>query len=132
MTYAKLEALKADQDLQDQARMEDTYHRIQDIIDRISVLGVGQPLVWVYVWDVAQQLWTDIMEGQEEEYCTAMDLDEVWELFWLQADVNGFTLEYGTEDLYEAVREWMIDSEIIDEAVDEDEDDMVESEKEEV
>jgi hypothetical protein len=132
MTYAKLEALKADQDLQDQARMEDTYHRIQDIIDRISVLGVGQPLVWVYVWDVVQQLWTDIMEGQEEEYCTAMDLDEVWELFWLQADVNGFTLEYGTEDLYEAVREWMIDSEIIDEAVDEDEDDMIESDKEEV
>jgi hypothetical protein len=132
MTYAKLEVLKADQDLQDQCRMEDTYHRIQDIIDRISVLGVGQPLVWVYVWDVVQQLWTDIMEGQEEEYCTAMDLDEVWELFWLQADINGFSLEYGTEDLYEAVREWMIDSEIIDEAVDEDEDDMIESEKEEV
>jgi hypothetical protein len=132
MTYAKLEALKADQDLQDQARMEDTYHRIQDIIDRISVLGVGQPLVWVYVWDVVQQLWTDIMEGQEEEYCTAMDLDEVWELFWLQADQNGFTLEYGTEDLYEAVRDWMIDQTIIDEAVDEDEDDMIESDKEEV
>jgi hypothetical protein len=132
MTYATLEALKADQDLQDQCRMEDTYHRIQDIIDRISVLGVGQPLVWVYVWDVVQQLWTDIMEGQEEEYCTAMDLDEVWELFWLQADVNGFSLEYGTEDLYEAVRDWMIDQTIIDEAVDEDEDDMIESEKEEV
>ncbi|CAB4185377.1 hypothetical protein UFOVP1119_40 [uncultured Caudovirales phage] len=132
MTYATLEALKADQDLQDQTRMQDTYRDIEDIIDKISVLPVGQPLVWVYVWDVVRQLWTDIMEGQEEEYCTAMDLDEVWELFWLQADVNGFTLEYGTEDLYEAVREWMIDSEIIDEAVDEDEDDMIESEKEEV
>jgi hypothetical protein len=132
MTYATLEALKADQDLHDQARMEDVYERIEDIIDRIGVLPVGQPLVWVYVWDVVRTLWTDIMEGGEEEYCTAMDLDEVWELFWLQADVNGFSLEYGTEDLYEAVREWMIDSEIIDEAVDEDEDDMIESEKEEV
>lgn len=132
MTYATLEALKADQDLQDQTRMQDTYRDIEDIIDKIGSLRVGQPLVWVYVWDVVRQLWTDIMEGQEEEYCTAMDLDEVWELFWLQADVNGFSLEYGTEDLYEAVREWMIDSEIIDEAVDEDEDDMIESEKEEV
>ena len=132
MTYATLEALKSDQDLQDQTRMQDTYRDIEDIIDKIGSLPVGQPLVWVYVWDVVRQLWTDIMEGQEEEYCTAMDLDEVWELFWLQADVNGFTLEYGTEDLYEAVRDWMIDSEIIDEAVDEDEDDMVESEKEEV
>ena len=132
MTYATLEALKADQDLQDQTRMQDTYRDIEDIIDKIGELRVGQPLVWVYVWDVVRQLWTDIMEGQEEEYCTAMDLDEVWELFWLQADVNGFSLEYGTEDLYEAIRDWMIDSEIIDEAVDEDEDDMIESEKEEV
>ena len=132
MTYATLETLKANQDLQDQTRMQDTYRDITEIIDKISVLRVGQPLVWVYVWDVIQQLWTDIMEGQEEEYCTAMDLDEVWELFWLQADQNGFTLEYGTEDLYEAVRDWMIDQTIIDEAVDEDEDDMVESEKEEV
>lgn len=132
MTYATLEALKADQDLQDQTRMQDTYRDIEDIIDKIGSLRVGQPLVWVYVWDVVRQLWTDIMEGQEEEYCTAMDLDEVWELFWLQADVNGFSLEYGTEDLYEAIRDWMIDSEIIDEAVDEDEDDMIESEKEEV
>jgi hypothetical protein len=119
-------------DLQEKTRMEDTYRDITEIIDKISVLPIGQPLVWVYVWDVIQQLWTDIMEGQEEEYCTAMDLDEVWELFWTQADQNGFTLEYGTEDLYEAVRDWMIDQTIIDEAVDEDEDDMIESEKEEV
>lgn len=119
-------------DLQEKTRMQDTYRDITEIIDKISVLPIGQPLVWVYVWDVIQQLWTDIMEGQEEEYCTAMDLDEVWELFWTQADKNGFTLEYGTEDLYEHIRDWMIDETIIDEAVDEDEDDMIESEKEEV
>jgi hypothetical protein len=132
MIIESLDVLKAEQDIQDRTRMQDTYRDITEIIDKISVLRIGQPLVWVYVWDVIQQLWTDIMEGQEEEYCTAMDLDEVWELFWLQADQNGFTLEYGTEDLYEAVRDWMIDQTIIDEAVDEDEDDMIESDKEEV
>jgi hypothetical protein len=95
------------------------YRDIEDIIDKISKLPVGQPLVWVYVWDVARQLWTDIMEGQEEEYCTAMDEEEMWELFWTQADKNGFTLEYGTEDLSEAVRAWMIDQEVIMEAEEE-------------
>jgi hypothetical protein len=103
--------------------MQDVYRDIEDIIDKISKLPVGQPLVWVYVWDVARQLWTDIMEGQEEEYCTAMDEEEMWELFWTQADKNGFTLEYGTEDLYEAVRDWMIDQEVIMEAEEEEDED---------
>ena len=110
-------------DLQEKTRMQDVYRDIEDIIDKISKLPVGQPLVWVYVWDVARQLWTDIMEGQEEEYCTAMDEEEMWELFWTQADKNGFTLEYGTEDLYEAVRDWMIDQEVIMEAEEEEDED---------
>jgi hypothetical protein len=55
-----------------------------------------------------------------------MDEEEMWELFYTQADKNGFTLEYGTEDLYEAVRDWMVDEGIIelydgDEDEDEDE-----------
>jgi hypothetical protein len=106
-------------DLQEKIRMQDVYQDIETIIDKISKLPVGQPLVWVYVWDVARQLWKDIMEGQEEEYCTAMSEEEMWELFWTQADKNGFTLEYGTEDLYEAVRDWMIDQEVIMEAEEE-------------
>jgi hypothetical protein len=48
-----------------------------------------------------------------------MSEEEMWELFWTQADKNGFTLEYGTEDLYEAVRDWMIDQEVIMEAEEE-------------
>ena len=110
-------------DLQEKIRMQDVYQDIETIIDKISKLPVGQPLVWVYVWDVARQLWKDIMEGQEQEYCTAMDEEEMWELFWTQADKNGFTLEYGTEDLYEAVRDWMIDQEVIMEAEEEEDED---------
>jgi hypothetical protein len=111
-------------DLKDKTRMDDVYKDINLIIDKITVLPVGMPLVWVYVWDVALQLWRDIMEGGYPEYCTTKSEEEMWELFWTQADKNGFSLEYGTEDLYEAVRDWMIDQEIIEEyeeEVDEDE-----------
>ena len=52
-----------------------------------------------------------------------MDEEEMWELFFTQADKNGFSLEYGTEDLYEAVRDWMIDEEIIEEYLEEEEND---------
>lgn len=102
-------------DLQDEVRMKDVYKDITEIIEKISVLPVGQPLVWVWVWDVAVSLWTDIMEGGDPDYCTSKDEEEMWELFWTQADQNGFSLEYGTEDLYEAVRDWMIDQDIIEE-----------------
>ena len=110
-------------DLQEKTRMQDVYRDIEDIIEKISKLPVGMPLVWVYVWDVVRDLYRDIQEGREEEYCVTMDEEELWELFWTQADKNGFTLEYGTEDLYEAVRDWMVDQSVIEEHVeDEDED----------
>jgi hypothetical protein len=101
--------------------MLDVYNQIEDIIEKIGQMRVGQPLVWVYVWDVARDLYRDIQEGQDDEYCVTVDEEELWQLFWQQADKNGFTLEYGTEDLYEAVRGWMIDESII-ELVEEEED----------
>jgi hypothetical protein len=101
-------------DLQDKVRMLDVYRDIEDIIEKISNLRVGMPLVWVYVWDVVRDLYRDIQEGREEEYSVTVGEEELWQLFWTQADQNGFTLEYGTEDLYEAVRGWMIDEGIIE------------------
>jgi hypothetical protein len=48
-----------------------------------------------------------------------MDEEEMWKLFFTQADQNGFSLEYGTEDLYEAVRDWMTEQGIIEEYTEE-------------
>ena len=110
-------------DLQEKTRMEDTFKDINLIIDKIGELRVFPPLVWVWTWDVAITILKDIREGGEPEYNVTMDEEEMWELFYTQADSNGFTLEYGTEDLYEAVRDWMIDQGIIEEYDgDEDED----------
>ena len=110
-------------DLQDKTRMHDTFKDINLIIDKIGELGVFPPLVWVWTWDVAITILKDIREGGDPDYCVTMDEEEMWELFYTQADTNGFTLEYGTEDLYEAVRDWMTDQGIIEEYDgDEDED----------
>ncbi len=101
--------------------MLDVYNEIEDIIEKISKIPVGMPLIWVYAWDVARDLYRDFQEGQEDEYCVTMDESEVWELFWTQADKNGFTLEYGSEHLYESIRDWMIDQGIVEEYVEEEE-----------
>jgi hypothetical protein len=125
MIIESLDVLKAEQDLQDRTRMQDIYRDINLIIDKIGELQVFPSLVWVWTWDIARDLYRNIQAGSEEEYCVTMEEEEVWQLFWEQADKNGFTLEYGTEDLDEHIRDWMIDQSIIElvqEEEDEDED----------
>jgi hypothetical protein len=116
--------MSTEMDLQEKTRMQDTYIKIESIVDSIGELGVFPPLVWVWSWDVAKTMWTSYMEGEDEDYCTAMDLDEVWERFWVDAGKNGFTLEYGVEDLDDAIRDWLMEIgavELAEEEEDEDE-----------
>ena len=115
-------------DLQEKTRMEDVYKDIEDIIAKITVLPIGMPLIWVYAWDVARDLHRSIQEGQEEEYCVAEDIEDVWQMFWEDSDKNGFSLEYGAEALYDAIRDWMVDRNIIDEVPEEDEEEEDEDE----
>ena len=114
MIIESLDVLKAERDLQDKTRMQDIYRDINLIIDKIGELQVFPSLVWVWTWDIARDLYRNIQAGSEEEYCVTMEEEEVWQLFWDQADKNGFTLEYGTEDLDEHIRDWMIDESIIE------------------
>jgi len=109
-------------DLQEKTRMLDTYTKIEEILDKVGELDVFPSLVWVWAWDVTKTMWTSYMEGEDPDYCTAMDLDEVWELFWTQVDKNNFTLEYGPEDLDDAIRDWLMNIGAVEEAEDEDED----------
>jgi len=117
-------------DLQEQTRMLDVYKDVTDIIDKITDLPVFPSLVWVWTWDVTLNVLGDFEE--DPEYKVNHTQEEVWAMFWRDADKNDFSLEYGTENLYESVRDWMIDTEIVTEALDEDEEDVVELTMEEV
>lgn len=102
-------------DIQDKTRMQDTFKDINLIIDKIGELSVFPPLVWVWTWDTARTILTDIRTGGDPDYCVTMEEEELWEAFWRDADQNGFSLEYGTEDSYEAIRDWMTDIGAIEE-----------------
>lgn len=117
-------------DLQEQTRMLDVYKDVTDIVDKISNLPVFPSLVWVWTWDVALYTLSDFKE--DPEYKVNFTKEEVWAKFWQDADQNDFSLDFGVEDLQEAVRDWMIDKEIVTEALDENDEDVVESTTEEV
>jgi len=100
-------------DLQDKTRMQDVYRDISIIIDKITELPVFPSLVWVWTWDVLVSMYKDYLPEVDDEFVITMSLEDIWALFWEQADKNGFTLEYGTEDLTEHIRDWMIDQNIL-------------------
>lgn len=108
-------------DLQEQTRMEDVYKDINVIIDKIGKLPVFPPLVWVWTWDVTNSMLNNFRD--DEDYKVNMTDEEVWKLFWEQADSNGFTLEYGTETLDDHISDWLMDIDAIEyNEEDEDED----------
>ena len=57
-----------------------------------------------------------------------MSIEKFWELFYNNADQNGFSLDYGSDDMYEQIRDWMFDAGVVEDVeFDEDEDDVLES-----
>lgn len=70
-------------------------------------------LVWLWVWNVIDEFYND-----EELYLRYQNV--VWDK--LNEDTPSFTLEFGTEHLYEHVRDWMFDNSLmIDMASEDDE-----------
>jgi hypothetical protein len=102
-------------DLQDQARIDDNFNKLNSIIDQISDLDVFPSLVWVWCWDLVLDKYKNHQEGVDDQYVISpeWDLKKIFTLFWEEADQNGFTLQYGTEDLDEAIWDWMIDNDIL-------------------
>jgi hypothetical protein len=76
------------------------------ILDKLTNLNETHfpSLVWLFVWDIIDQFYQD-----EELYIRTQDI--VWET--LNANTPGFTLEYGTEQIYDDVRDWMFTNDLM-------------------
>jgi hypothetical protein len=76
--------------------------KLNQCLDILDTTDLGLSLVWLYTWSTIKNL----MEDEEWE-CTQTE-DQMWDnLCEAVASGNGFTLEYGSEDHYEGVLEWM-------------------------
>jgi len=102
-------------DLQEETRMWDTYNDLQEIVVRVESLTVFPSLVWVWCWDIIVDKFKNYAKDVDDEYVikSGLELHDIFKMFWEDADKNGFTLEYGTEDLDEAIWDWMIDRDIL-------------------
>jgi hypothetical protein len=84
-------------------------------------MPIGMSLVWLWVWDLIRDKYKNyefIDEMSDYVVTTGTTLDIIWEKLWANPP-SDFTLEYGAEQIDEAVLDWMIDNEFLS-AVDED------------
>jgi hypothetical protein len=102
-------------DLQEATRRDDTYVALNKLIDGLQEVDAHPRLVWLYVWDIVKDKLDYYNPETGEDYVTNSNLTEkdVFDMFWEDADKNGFSLEYGTEHLDEAVFDWMTDRDIL-------------------
>ena len=98
-----------------EVRRDKVYEDINLIVDSLQNLNVFPSLVWVYTWDIVKERLDYYSPDSGEYYVTNNKFTEkdVWDMFWEDADKNGFSLEYGTEDLHEAVFDWMTGRDIL-------------------
>lgn len=103
-----------EQDLQDVTRMHDTHVALNSIIKDISNLNVFPPLVWVWAWDVLLSKLRYYAEDTEE-YKVNEEFSEadIFTMFWQDADLNGFSLQYGSEQLEDDIFDWMLEKDIL-------------------
>ena len=124
-------------DLQEQARRDDVFDRIEDISERMEQLAVFPPLVWVYAWNLIRDIWAEyeyhsaIENGEFEAVPDGVDLKQVWDRFWDTADDLGWSLEWGAENISEQAWDFMRENDFLVE-LDEEDDEVLESDKEEV
>jgi hypothetical protein len=84
--------------------------QLSQIINHLSNLQIGQPLVWLYVWDTVCSIY-DEYAHDEDNYMTTrpgLEQDEIWNELW--TNHPGFSLQHGSEILEEEILCWMIDS----------------------
>jgi hypothetical protein len=99
-------------DLLEQVRLDDTYDKLNDIYDRLNNLDVGPSLIWVYAWAIIKDnldYFTDD-SGESITRNPALTDRDIFGMLWV---TEGFTLEYGTEQLSEEILDWMLDRNIL-------------------
>jgi hypothetical protein len=100
-------------DLQEATRRDDMYTELNDILDKVSSMPIGSPITWIAIWDKIKDNLDYYDEEAEESYIKnpALTEKQVWDMLWEQEPE--FSLEYGWENLWDDVMDWMTNNDIL-------------------
>jgi hypothetical protein len=97
--------------------------KLNQCLDILDTTDLGLSLVWLWTWSTIKNIMDD------ETFIMKKTEDEMWDHLCEAVEANmGFSLEYGAEQHYEDVVEWMLNREYMIDSMFEDEEDEDEDE----
>jgi hypothetical protein len=94
----------------------DDKDKLNKCLKILESTDLGLSLVWLWTWDTMKSI------ADSGDYELLTDEDGMWEMLCLAVeDDHGFSLEYGAEQLYDDVLEWMLRKEILGDIEEEEE-----------
>jgi hypothetical protein len=96
----------------------DDKDKLDECLKILDTTDLGLSLVWLWTWSTIGNILTD------SEWHAQATKDEMWDHLCEAVEAGqGFSLEYGAEQHYDDVLEWMLNREYILDPTDEEEDD---------
>ena len=82
--------------------------KLNQCIDILESTDLGLPLVWLWTWDTIKY------NMQDDSYKCTVTEEQMWDhLCEAVAEGMGFSLEYGADQCWEDIHDWMIDNDYI-------------------
>lgn len=111
-----------DNQLTDEQRRDQLFDRSSKILEDVTQLRelIAFPLLWLWAWDIIKswydnEKWEDLHKDEWVDECFAqgLELKTIWDKFWEDSDKYSWSMEYGTEQLDESLRDWLRDNDFI-------------------
>ena len=86
--------------------------QLDQIITNLRSMNINAPLMWLWVWDSIVDIYNQHKEDNFANDYTigeGVTLDKMFEDLWANPPAD-FTLEYGTDQLDEAILDWMTEN----------------------
>jgi hypothetical protein len=98
-------------DLQEATRRDDVFTELGLIKEKISALPVFPSLMWVWTYDVIDDIFKTNQgpaeEWQEQVIAEGVTLKQIWDKFWEDTDSLGLHSDLGGEIIEETITDWM-------------------------
>jgi len=89
--------------------------QLDQMVNTLNGMDLPMSLVWLWVWDIIRSkydMYSADDFGNDFVVTDNTTLDVIWDNLWANPPAD-FTLEYGAEQLDEAILDWMIDNDFL-------------------
>lgn len=88
-------------------RQSRVHNTLKDMYKQLTELEVFPSLVWTWVYDIIRSFEND------SDYKFLMTEEQWFDLLWNNVDKANFSLTYGDEQIYEDIRDWLLDNDVM-------------------